>query len=93
MYSEVFFHEAAKAIRKIGTYSQRDNSWTIGISHLRMIFENLLKSEPQETLPSYIRILKEGEQRGFWQVNYDHEFVRDLVVIRLSVTDGVSPQS
>jgi hypothetical protein len=87
MYSELFFKRAASAIKENGARSQHGNSWTVGIPHLQMIFEDLLRREAQQALPSYSLILEEGERRGFWEVNNDHEYVADLVVIRLLI-DG-----
>lgn len=82
MDKEVFFRQAAKAIKANATYSRHDDSWTIGVDHVRMIFEGLLKDEPRKIIPSHILILEEGVRRGFWKVDYDHEFVKDLVVLR-----------
>ena len=82
MDKEAFFRRAVRALKENATYSQHDDSWTIGIPQLRMIMADLLKQQPEEMLPSYILILEEGMRRGFWKIDYDHEYVTDIVVIR-----------
>lgn len=85
MYSEALFQAALKAIKANGTYSQHDDTWTIAVPHLQRIFQDLLKYEPQAGLPSYTLILEVGERRGFWRLNLDHEYVKDLVVMQLLI--------
>lgn len=82
MDNEVFFQRAVKAIKANATYSQRDNSWTIGVVQLRMIFDDLLQGEAPQMRSSYFLILEEGARRGFWKVDDDHDYVADLVVLR-----------
>jgi hypothetical protein len=85
VYSGALFQGAVKAIEANGAYSQRDDSWTIAVPHLQKILEDLLRHESRASLPSYALILEEGERRGFWKVNYDHDYVADLVVMKLLI--------
>lgn len=82
MTDEAFFYRAAKAIREKGTYSKYGDAWTIGVPHLQKIFEDLRGNDMRAAPLSHTAILEEGERRGFWEVNYDHDYVADLVVIR-----------
>lgn len=82
MDKEAFFQRAAQALKENATYSQHDGSWTIGVAQVREIIDDLLQDKPEQILPSYTLILEEGIQRGVWKVNYDHEYVADLVVLR-----------
>jgi hypothetical protein len=79
---DVFFRHAVQALKENASYSRDDDSWTIGVPKVRELFESLLRENPPEIVPSYILILEEGTRRGFWRVDYDHEYVADLVVLR-----------
>ncbi|WP_233840659.1 hypothetical protein [Dyella sp. 2HG41-7] len=83
MVSEILLRQVAKEIQANGKYSQLQNSWTIGVPNLQVIIDDLFVQESSELRLSYIEILGEGERLGFWVVDSDHDFVADLVVIRL----------
>ena len=83
MSSEVLLLRIAKAIQANGKYSQLQDSWTIGVPNLQVIIDGLLDQESHENRPTLLEILEEGKLQRFWVVNYDHEFLADLVVIRL----------
>lgn len=82
MYSDAFFRRVTEAIKANGTYSARQNSWTIGVPNLEAIIRDLFKESGHEGFPSWSEVLEEGERQGFWEVNNDHDFVTDLVVIK-----------
>lgn len=82
MYSQTLFQRTAKAIKESGTYSPLSHAWTIGVPNVQMIVEELLRQELDVAPVSCVRVLEEGRRRGFWEVNDDHEYTADLVVIR-----------